>query len=282
MIKKIFLFLFFLLLTSQALALEIPKPTGYVNDYADIISPDFESKINNLISEIEKNTSVEIAIVTIPSLEREDIFSFTLKLAREWGVGKQNNNGLVFLASMQDRKNRFEVGKGLEGTLPDILTDDLRRTFITPYFRAERYGEGIYLMLEEVYKILQNDPSVVAKYSERTSFTRQYEGLFVFALLMYFIILSLIVSENTKNSKKKYSYLSIINIVGITLGIIIGIGLFVSIMLAFFGFIASNRTRTISSGRGFGGHWGGSGGGFSSGGSFGGGSFGGGGSSGGW
>ncbi|MEK6857843.1 MAG: TPM domain-containing protein [Nanoarchaeota archaeon] len=280
MTKKLVLFLFFLFLVSSAFALDIPKPAGYVNDYANIISPDFELKINNLISEIEKNTTVEIAIVTIPSLDGEDIFSFSLKLAREWGVGKKNNNGLVFLSAIKDRRNRFEVGKGLEGTLPDILTDDLRREFITPYFRAERYGEGIYLMLEEVYKILQNDPSIIAKHSSKNSL-RQYEGFFVFFLLMYFIIFSAVISEKVKNLKKKYSYLSIITFLGIFIGTIIGIGLVVSIMLAFFGFIASTRARTISSG-GVGGHWGGSGGGFSGGGGFGGGGFGGGGSSGGW
>ena len=277
--KKSYLFLLFLFLIPLSSALETPKPLGYVNDYADIISTEWNLKITNLISEIEKNTTVEIAIVTIPSLENEDIFSFTLNLAREWGVGKKNNNGLVFLTALKDRKNRFEVGRGLEGTLPDILTDDLRIEFITPYFRAERYGEGIYLMLQEVYGILQNDPSVVAKYQSQ-NFLSQYGGIFALFLLIYFIVLSVLISQNVKKLKKKYSYLVAINVAGILLGIIVGLGFFVSLLLAFFGFIASTRNRTIMSSGRFGGS--GSFGGGDSFGGFGGGGFSGGGSSGSW
>lgn len=275
--KKLLFFCFFLLfLLPLAFALEIPKYSGYVNDYANIISPDWQFKINNLISEIEKNTTVEIAIVTIPSLEGEDLEDFTINLANSWGVGKkEKNNGLVFLASMKERRNRFEIGKGIEGTITDIMSDDLRREYITPYFRSQRYGEGIYLMLEEFYRILQNDPEAVSRYSAQKSSIRKFEGLFVIAFIIYFLALFSFASKK----ENKYFYLIPGDILGLSASFLISSGIFLfSLFLIFWLFVFSTKKIHMHGPFGLGGY---GRGGFSGGG-FGGGGFSGGGSSGGW
>lgn len=120
------------------------QPRGYVNDFANVIAPAEEQQIEAIIVELKQQTGAEIAVVTIPSLEGGEIDDFTNRLFEKWGIGQRGkDNGLMFLAAMQDRLMRIEVGYGLEGAIPDATAGRIRRDVITPYFKAGRPGQGI-------------------------------------------------------------------------------------------------------------------------------------------
>ncbi|MEE9367696.1 MAG: TPM domain-containing protein [Pontiella sp.] len=121
-----------------------PRYGFAVNDFANVIPAAQERKIESIIDELEQKTGAEIAVVTVPSLDGGEIDDFTNRLFGKWGIGqKGKDNGLMFLAAMQDRKMRIEVGYGLEGAIPDSKAGRIRRDVITPYFKSGNPGEGI-------------------------------------------------------------------------------------------------------------------------------------------
>lgn len=122
------------------------QPRGAVSDFASVISASEEQELTSLITELQQKTGAQIAVVTLPSLEGGEIDDFTVRLFERWGVGqKGKDNGVMFLASMKDRKMRIEVGYGLEGAIPDATAGRIRRDIITPYFKAGNLGRGIVM-----------------------------------------------------------------------------------------------------------------------------------------
>ena len=111
---------FILLWASYTSALEVPALKGRVNDYADILSSSTERQLDAVLGELEKTDSTQIVVLTIKSLEGDSLEGFSMRVADKWKIGqKGKDNGLMFLAAMQDRKMRIEVGYGLEGAIPD-------------------------------------------------------------------------------------------------------------------------------------------------------------------
>lgn len=268
------------------IVLAAPEYTGYVSDYAGILS-DWKPQIEELITSIEKETTAEIAVLTIESLEGRNLEEYTLEIAQTWGVGKEDkDNGLLLLISLKDKKYRFETGYGLEGTLPDAKTGRIGRQVLTPYFRQGRYGQGVFEAVKEIKGLLANDPSIISKYTEMPKTkTEQYGG---FILLGYALILltTLIITE--KLQRHKWKIRTGVDAAVLASGAIFGIlGAIFAFTASIFFWMLAMQVALGKRSRGHGGFWWGRGFGGSSGstegfGGFGGGSFGGGGSSGGW
>lgn len=120
------------------------QPRGLVSDYANVISSGEERRLNSILTELQQRTGTQIAVVTLHSLEGGEIDDFTNRLFNRWGVGqKDKDNGVMFLAAIQDRKMRIEVGYGLEDIIPDSAAGRIRRNIITPHFKSGNYGQGI-------------------------------------------------------------------------------------------------------------------------------------------
>jgi uncharacterized protein len=124
-------------------AVNIPDPRGYVNDYAEMISPDTQSKIEAVLKSFEQNDSTQIVIVTIKSLEGEPIEDFGIRLAEKWKVGQaKKDNGAILLVSKDDRRIRIEVGRGLEGSLTDLRAGRIIDNIIRPSFKEGNFDKG--------------------------------------------------------------------------------------------------------------------------------------------
>lgn len=132
----------FLFLPS-ARALNIPNLQGYVNDYADMITPSVKSELENKLRAFEQEDSTQIVILTIPSLEGEMIEKFSLKVANTWKLGQRGkDNGILFLVSKQDRKMRIEIGRGLEKKLPNAIAGRIINEIIKPKFAVGDFDGG--------------------------------------------------------------------------------------------------------------------------------------------
>ena len=142
--KWLFLLIFFLwCLPYSACALEVPKLQGYVNDYAGMISPLAKSKIEEKLRAFEQSDSTQIVILTVPSLEGENIEEFGIKVGEAWKIGKKGkDNGILFIVSKQERKIRIEVGYGLEGKLTDLTAGRIIDLVINPRFKQEDFDGG--------------------------------------------------------------------------------------------------------------------------------------------
>ena len=159
-----------------------PRHGSAVNDFANAIPAAQERQIESIIDELEQKTGAEIAVVTIQSLDAGQIDDFTNRLFEKWGVGqKGKDNGLMFLAAMQDRQMRIEVGYGLEGAIPDSKAGRIRRDVITPYFKSGKPGEGILagvaILSQEIAKEYQVELTGVAtQYRVQPSQTGRGKG----------------------------------------------------------------------------------------------------------
>ncbi|NOY52708.1 MAG: TPM domain-containing protein, partial [Deltaproteobacteria bacterium] len=123
--------------------LDIPKFRGYVNDYADMISPSAEQELKKKLSAFEQQDSTQIVILTIPSLHGDAMDEFSLKVANKWKIGQRGkDNGILFVVSKQDKKMRIEVGKGLEARLPNPAVGKLINRIIKPKFSSGDFDGG--------------------------------------------------------------------------------------------------------------------------------------------
>lgn len=266
------------------------QPSGYVNDFATLLNVDQRTSLEQQLSDYEKETSNEITVVTIASLDGDTIENYAEKLFQEWGIGKeQNDNGVLLLIARDDRKLRIEVGYGLEGALTDAASGSIIRNIITPAFKEGDYPKGI---TEGSQAIMQATKGEYVPNNSANGGEGSFGGIMNFLFYGFFGLIWL--SAVLARSKSWWAGGVVGALGGVVVGIFAGflywglVSLAVLIPLGFLiDYIVSKQYRQhkISGGTppwwagGSGGFGGGSRGGF---GGFGGGGSGGGGSSGGW
>lgn len=146
-IFSLFLVLLFLPFTAYASTQpSIPPPTNYkyLNDYTSTISENDAKSIISIGKELEDKTGAQAVIVIIDSTDGAPIEDYAIKLFRSWGIGQKNkDNGLLILLSLNDKAWRVEVGRGLEGAIPDALSNRVMDSIAKPSFITGNYGEGL-------------------------------------------------------------------------------------------------------------------------------------------
>ncbi|NTS32577.1 YgcG family protein [Phyllobacterium sp. BT25] len=253
-------------LSVSAFAAELPALTGRIVDGANIIDTATRAAITEKLAVYEAKSSDQVVVVTVPSLDGEEIEPYANRLYRSWAIGqKQENNGVLLVVAPNERKVRIEVGYGLEGTLTDLLSKLIIENAIIPGFRSGDYSGGIARGIDDILTVLSGDKAEVEARAKR-------------------------------NIKEPTSDIDWFFVIFITIWALIFFGGFATAVLApafgrkigpgqyeWLGMRFDNRTRGRSGGgwSGGGGGWTGGGGGWSSGGGGGGGFSGGGGSSGG-
>ena len=123
---------------------QFPALTGRVVDNAGLLSAPERQRLTRLLEEHEAQTTNQVVIVTLESLQGYVIEDFGYELGRHWGIGQEGkDNGVLLIVASTERKVRIEVGYGLEGTLTDALSRDIIETRILPAFRSNNYERGI-------------------------------------------------------------------------------------------------------------------------------------------
>lgn len=265
--KRLALLLVLLLLPAAAAAQDFPKLTGRVVDAAGILPPEVEARITAKSELIEKQTTAQLVVATVPSLDGYEIEDYGYRLGRTWGIGQKRDgkgngdgpngvptgdNGVILLVAPNDRKVRIEVGYGLEPILTDALSSVIIQRAILPEFRAGNLPAGVEAGFDAIAKQVELPPEEAAKNVAAAEAGGDDDGGFPVGLIFFLILL------------------------------------FVWIAIASSRGGGGRRARRggpiVVWGPGMGGGWGGGGGGGWGGGGFGGGGggFGGGGASGGW
>lgn len=270
----------------------LPDLNAPVIDQAKLLSAAEYQTLSDAIRQIYQTQQAQIGVVIVQSTGQQDIFSYALQIAEDWQLGsKKYDNGLLMVIAVADRRIQILTGYGLEGVIPDIVAHQIIQQQITPYFKQEQYAQGIQAGIQEIARILNEDPEV-ARQAAQSLKQQQAEALqqqravqSTFSLSLVVLFLAVIFSQLFG---RKMSALGA-GIVGAGIGLWHGIGLVMSIITGFTLFflvissIAQLLLQALASGQGGGGR-GGRGGGFGGGGGYrgGGGGFGGGGASGSW
>jgi len=196
-----FIIISFLLVLTSVQSAENIQVKGFVNDYANIISPDYTAKIEEIQKSLYDTKTAEFSIVTIDSLEGKDIDSYALNLAQGNLGDTEKNNGLLLLISVQDRKYRFEVGRGLEPILNDAKIGRIGRTYLVENFRTEEYGKGIYEATLAVKTTILGETD--SAYYVRETPVQNVRMLSFFSVFIFWIIMIVIISSIRMKRYKK-------------------------------------------------------------------------------
>lgn len=117
--------------------------TRYVSNPDGVLSSVAEARLDSLLGAVWAQTSAEVVVVAVDSIEGSDIDSFATELFSLWGIGKKDNdNGLLILISRGDRRAVLRTGYGLEGPLPDAICGRIIRGDMAPRFREGDYDGG--------------------------------------------------------------------------------------------------------------------------------------------
>jgi uncharacterized protein len=139
---------------------QVPNPRrygGWVSDTANILSSSTENELNRLITQLEQRTGAEMAVVTVPNTQGYATpKDFTTQLFNYWGIGKAGqNNGVLFLISVGDRRVEIETGRGLVAILPDSRVQQIIDQQILPRFRAGDFDGGTLAGVRQLASALQ-------------------------------------------------------------------------------------------------------------------------------
>ncbi|MBX2931118.1 MAG: TPM domain-containing protein [Chitinophagaceae bacterium] len=234
-----------------------PNPPRLVNDNAGLLNKLDADELEKKLVALDDSTSNQIVVLTVQSLNGEIIEDVAVNTFREWGIGgKENNNGILLLIAVEDKKIRIEVGYGLEGAIPDVIANDIIKNDLTPAFKQGNYLSGITKAVDDLSKAAIGEYKV-----KKANKNDEVSG----GQILLFIIILLVVLMIVGNSKGGGG--NMMNRRGTN-----------DIASNLFWLSLLNRGSSGGSG------WSGGGGGFGGGGfgGFGGGSSGGGGASGGW
>lgn len=158
--KKSLLLLLVFGLALIAFGQDYPKPLGgrLVHDFADILTPDQENRLERRLLDINDTSSVEIAVVTVASLNDMDIAQYATEIAHQWGIGKEKkDNGVLILVAPNERKVNISPGYGVEPFLTDALSRRVIEEVMVPNFKTNDYYRGIDLAVTAVARIVAGE-----------------------------------------------------------------------------------------------------------------------------
>lgn len=153
-------FLFFFALAANAEKIQDIHPTSYVTDLAHIIAPDSKARLESLCLELEQKTGAQMAIVTVRSLDGQDVDQYGNDLFKQLGAGnKKDNRGVLLLVAPTERTYRVEVSYGLEPVINDARAGDAGR-LMRSYFLQGNYSAGIEAAAWQLAKFVADDRGV--------------------------------------------------------------------------------------------------------------------------
>lgn len=151
----IIFFIFSLVLSAQQ---EFPILKNYANDFTSTLNQSELYQLNSALKTFDDSTSNQIVFLMINSLNGYSLESYTYETATKNQIGsKKNNNGILFFVAKDDRKMRIEVGYGLEGALPDALSNSILRNEVRPYFKHGDYYSGIAAGLNAIMQATRGE-----------------------------------------------------------------------------------------------------------------------------
>ncbi len=174
---------------------DLPKPTNYVSDFANVLSPETKQEVNRLCGQVDHQANAQIAVVTIKTLDGEAIQDYSVQLWDAWKIG-QKDRGVLVLLAVQDRKRWITTGYGLEAILPDSRVGDIGRQMV-PYLRSGDYDDAVSVAVGQISQIIARDAGVTLQSLSRRGPPQQQAirlslgQLIIFAVVIFLVILFL-------------------------------------------------------------------------------------------
>ena len=172
-----------------------PDPPRLVNDLAGMMQPGEAEQLERKLLSYNDSTSSQIAVVTVPNLDGDDIADYAQQLYEKWGIGqKGKNNGILVLVAQQEHTARIQTGYGLEGAVPDAIAKRIISNTLVPAFKQNQYYAGLDRATDQLISLAKGeykaDPSEVRQQRnrDRTGSGFPFWGIII-VLVIIFIML---------------------------------------------------------------------------------------------
>ena len=186
---------------SRAAEVIPPKPAGYFNDYAGVVSKEAALRFNEQLAQFERETSNQVVVAVYRQMQTDsDIADYTRRVAQAWGVGQaERRNGAVLFVFIGDRNLYIQVGYGLEGVLPDVTAFDITERHIKPPFRTRNYEGGLATGIELMLKAIRGEYTGTGKTAAEGNSGKT--GAWPLLLPLLFFVLLIYIS--TRKSRRR-------------------------------------------------------------------------------
>ena len=176
----------------------VPNPPRLVTDFTNTLSASELGQLESKLVAYNDSTSTQIAIVMMRSVGQYDISDYAFRLGQAWGIGGgENDNGILILAAMDDRKVFIATGYGMEGAVPDALAKRIVENLILPNFRREAYYEGLNEATDMIIKLASGE----YKAEDIESTGNGGGAIFMILFLIFiFVILPMLKNRNDNNN----------------------------------------------------------------------------------
>jgi len=172
------------------------RPSNYVNDFAGVLDAATQARLNALCQQVDQKAQAQIAVVTVKSVDGQDVVSYAVALYQKWGIGaKGKDRGALILLATQDRKYWTTVGYGLEPILPDGKVGGFGREMV-PLLRSGDYAGAVTLLTTRVASVIAQDAGVTLENQPRLAPVRQQPSpdvgvgtVVVLLLVLFFIVI---------------------------------------------------------------------------------------------
>ncbi len=194
--KILLLFFFFSLAFLITFSATIPAPTNefFVNDYANFLDSSEKTDLLLLFQTLEKETTAEVVLVIIPSVEDLTPQQYATNLGTQWGVGKKDvDNGLVILYAVNENKIFAATGYGLEGILPDSKLGRMLDTYYVPKRDEGKVKQGIIDFCYEVAKEINANKEEIGSKQNNENISSVILIVFAFFIILIFAMVVFIV-----------------------------------------------------------------------------------------
>ena len=166
-----------------ALADEVPVPPlkTRVTDLTGTLSPTQRATLEARLKEFELRKGSQIAVLIVPTTQPEAVEQYSIRVVDQWKLGRKGvADGLLLLVAKNDRKIRIEVGRGLEGVVPDAIARRVTAEVIAPYFRNGDFAGGVDAGVSRLIRLIDGEPLPPPK--KRASSTAGIGDLLLFAI----------------------------------------------------------------------------------------------------
>jgi len=189
-LRRIFILALLVLLPLPLPALDVPQLSGRINDHARLLSPETAQQLEQKLAAFERDTSTQIAVLTVPSLQGDDIDQFSIRVAEQWKLGqKGKDNGVLLVLAQGEHKVRIEVGMGLQGVLPDITASRIIRDVMRPYLSSGNFDQGITAGVDAIISATKGE--FKASPQERRTHQKKSSSFPVLLLLIAVVVVLL-------------------------------------------------------------------------------------------
>lgn len=168
---------------ASAHAFEVPINDGFVTDEIGLLTADQEETLETDLTSYRMQTSNEIAVVIVRTLSGTVASDVAVEIGRKWGVGTEEDNGILMLISYEDRQIWISTGYGLEGAVPDLVATGIAEEDIAPAFRDGEYYDGIAAGIDALKKHIGGEYT-----AERYDEGPDVSGFFPWIIFLVFIV----------------------------------------------------------------------------------------------